>query len=114
MVNGLLIPPRFSMARLVSSPRFVLHASLLQQPGAQSPDFADQVRDILAFLAGGYRGADGQAAHAVPGERADAEVWILGSSGGESAQVAGANGLRYLSVHQRRGPLQIEPIGSGQ
>ena len=97
MVNGLLIPPRFSMARLVSSPRFALHASLLQQPGAQSPDFADQVGDILAFLAGGYRAADGQAAHAVPGEGADAEVWILGSSGGQSAQVAGQHGLPFAA-----------------
>ena len=97
IVSGLLIPPRFSLARLVSSPRFALHASLLQQPGAQSPDFADQVEDILAFLAGGYRSADGLAAHAVPGEGADAEVWILGSSGGQSAQVAGQHGLPFAA-----------------
>jgi alkanesulfonate monooxygenase SsuD/methylene tetrahydromethanopterin reductase-like flavin-dependent oxidoreductase (luciferase family) len=96
-VRGLLIPPRFSIARLVSSPRFALHASLLQQPGAQSPDFADQVGDILAFLAGAYRSADGLAAHAVPGEGADAEVWILGSSGGQSAQVAGQHRLPFAA-----------------
>ncbi|MDX6336488.1 MAG: hypothetical protein QOG05_3828 [Streptosporangiaceae bacterium] len=96
-VSGLLIPPRFSIARLVSSPRFALHASLLQQPGARSPDFAAQVGDILAFLEGGYRSADGLAAHAVPGEGADAEVWILGSSGGQSAQVAGQRGLPFAA-----------------
>ena len=96
-VKGLLIPPRFSLAQLVSSPRFALHASLLQQPGAQSPDFAGQVQDILAFLAGAYRSAGGLAAHAVPGEGADAEVWILGSSGGQSAQVAGQHGLPFAA-----------------
>jgi alkanesulfonate monooxygenase SsuD/methylene tetrahydromethanopterin reductase-like flavin-dependent oxidoreductase (luciferase family) len=96
-VKGLLIPPPFSLARLVSSPRFALHASLLQQPGAQSPDFAGQVDDILAFLAGAYRSAGGVAAHAVPGRGADAEVWILGSSGGQSAQVAGQHGLPFAA-----------------
>jgi alkanesulfonate monooxygenase SsuD/methylene tetrahydromethanopterin reductase-like flavin-dependent oxidoreductase (luciferase family) len=96
-VKGLLIPPPFSLARLVSSPGFALHASLLQQPGAQSPDFAGQVEDILAFLAGAYRSAGGLAAHAVPGRGADAEVWILGSSGGQSAQVAGQHGLPFAA-----------------
>jgi len=33
----------------------------------------------------------------VPGEGAAVQVWILGSSGGESAQVAGANGLRFAA-----------------
>ena len=97
VVNGLLIPPRFSFAHLVASPRFALHASLLQQPGAQSPDFAEQVDDILAFLDGSYRSADGLDAHVVPGEGADAEVWILGSSGGQSAQVAGLRGLPFAA-----------------
>ena len=39
------------------------------------------------------------AAHAIPGERADLQVWILGSSGGESAQVAGANGPRFAASY---------------
>lgn len=51
-VNGLFIPAPFSFAHLLRSPRFALYSSLLQQPGAQSPDFGDQVNDILAFLAG--------------------------------------------------------------
>jgi luciferase family oxidoreductase group 1 len=33
----------------------------------------------------------------VPGEGAGIELWILGSSGGESAEVAGANGLRFAA-----------------
>ena len=97
VVNGLLIPPRYSFAHLIASPRFALHASLLQQPGAQSPDFAEQVDDILAFLDGSYRSADGLDAHVIPGEGADAEVWILGSSGGQSAEVAGRRGLPFAA-----------------
>ncbi len=33
----------------------------------------------------------------MPGEGADIQVWILGSSGGESARVAGGNGLRFAA-----------------
>ena len=36
-------------------------------------------------------------AHVIPGEGADVQVWILGSSGGQSAEVAGANGLRFAA-----------------
>ena len=56
-----------------------------------------QVSDILALLRGDYHSDGGVEAHAIPGERADLQVWILGSSGGESAQLAGANGLRFAA-----------------
>jgi alkanesulfonate monooxygenase SsuD/methylene tetrahydromethanopterin reductase-like flavin-dependent oxidoreductase (luciferase family) len=95
--NGLLIPPRFSPDRLLASPRFELNKTLLQLPGAHPQDYGEQVADILALLAGTYRSPAGIEAHAVPGERADVQVWILGSSGGQSAQVAGANGLRFAA-----------------
>jgi luciferase family oxidoreductase group 1 len=95
--NGLLIPERFAVGHLLGSPRFALQKTLLQLPGAQSQDYTEQVGDILALLRGSYRSADGVEAHAIPGEGADVQVWILGSSGGESAQVAGANGLRFAA-----------------
>ena len=95
--NGLLIPPKFSPAHLLGSPRFALRKTLLQLPGAQSQDYTEQVNDVLALLRGTYRSADGAEAHVVPGEGADVQVWILGSSGGESAQVAGASGLRFAA-----------------
>jgi alkanesulfonate monooxygenase SsuD/methylene tetrahydromethanopterin reductase-like flavin-dependent oxidoreductase (luciferase family) len=95
--NGLLIPPRFSPERLLRSPRLALQKTLLQQPGAQSQDYAQQIDDILALLGGSYRSADGVEAHVIPGEGADMQVWILGSSGGQSAQVAGTNGLRFAA-----------------
>jgi len=105
VVNGLLIPPHYSQGELLKSPRFALNAALLQQPGAVTPDFGEQVTDILAFLAGTWRSADGISMTAVPGAGADAEVWILGSSGGQSARVAGALGLPFTAnyhVSRRR------------
>ena len=95
--NGLKIPPRFSFDHLRGSPRLQLQQLLLQQPGARHQDYGEQVGDILALLRGDYRSADGVEAHAVPGEGADVQVWILGSSGGESAEVAGRNGLRFTA-----------------
>jgi len=97
VVGGLLIPPRYSFAHLIASPRFALHTALLQQPGAQSPDYGEQVGDILAFIDGSYVSADGLDAHVIPGEGADLEVWILGSSGGQSAEVAGGRGLPFAA-----------------
>ncbi|WP_375476430.1 LLM class flavin-dependent oxidoreductase [uncultured Jatrophihabitans sp.] len=95
--NGLRIPPRFSVAHLLKSPRFAMQKTLLQLPGAESQDYTEQVADVLALIAGEYRSADGEQAHVVPGEGAQLQIWILGSSGGESAEVAGENGLRFAA-----------------
>jgi luciferase family oxidoreductase group 1 len=84
-----------SLARILKSPRFAMIAGLLQQPNAETPEYAEQVDQILALLAGTYRSADGAEAHVVPGEGADVEVWILGSSAGVSAEVAGERGLPF-------------------
>ncbi|MEV4599912.1 LLM class flavin-dependent oxidoreductase [Amycolatopsis sp. NPDC049253] len=97
--DGLLIPggQKLDRGKLLASARFAAQTALLRQPGAQSPDYGDQVDDILALLNGTYRSADGVEVHAVPGEGADVQLWILGSSGGQSAKVAGANGLRFAA-----------------
>jgi len=95
--NGLRIPARFDFTPLLKSPRFALHKVLLQQPNAQTPEYVDQVADILALLAGTYVDGSGQEAHVVPGEGAEVQIWILGSSGGASAEVAGGNGLRFAT-----------------
>jgi alkanesulfonate monooxygenase SsuD/methylene tetrahydromethanopterin reductase-like flavin-dependent oxidoreductase (luciferase family) len=93
--NGLRIPARFSLAHLLKSPRFALQRTLLQLPNATPQDYTEQIGDVLALLNGTYRTEDGVEAHVIPGEGADVQVWILGSSGGESAEVAGARGLRF-------------------
>jgi alkanesulfonate monooxygenase SsuD/methylene tetrahydromethanopterin reductase-like flavin-dependent oxidoreductase (luciferase family) len=108
--NGLPIPPRFSVEHLLGSARFQLQKSLLQQPGAQPQDYGEQVEDILALLRGSYRSAGGVEAHVIPGEGADVQVWILGSSGGESAQVAGANGLRFAANYHVSPATVLEAV----
>jgi alkanesulfonate monooxygenase SsuD/methylene tetrahydromethanopterin reductase-like flavin-dependent oxidoreductase (luciferase family) len=95
--NGLRIPKPYSVAGLFNHPRFVMQKHLLQLPEAQSQDYGEQVDDILALLRGTYRSADGVEAHVIPGEGAAVQVWILGSSGGQSAEVAGRNGLRFAA-----------------
>jgi alkanesulfonate monooxygenase SsuD/methylene tetrahydromethanopterin reductase-like flavin-dependent oxidoreductase (luciferase family) len=108
--NGLRIPPRFSFGHLIGSPRFAMQKTLLQLPGAQSQDYTEQVDDVLALLAGTYRSADGEEAHVVPGEEADIQVWILGSSGGESATVAGGNGLRFAANYHVSPATVLEAV----
>jgi alkanesulfonate monooxygenase SsuD/methylene tetrahydromethanopterin reductase-like flavin-dependent oxidoreductase (luciferase family) len=95
--NGLLIPARFPIERLLRSPRVGLQRTLLTLPNAEPQDYTEQVGDVLALLRGTYVTEDGVEGHIVPGEGADIQVWILGSSGGESARVAGANGLRFAA-----------------
>jgi alkanesulfonate monooxygenase SsuD/methylene tetrahydromethanopterin reductase-like flavin-dependent oxidoreductase (luciferase family) len=95
--EGLLVPPKAPIEHLLRSPRFALQRELLHLPGAESADYGEQVDDILAFLAGTYRSRDGIPARVVPGEGAALQLWVLGSSGGESAQVAGKRGLRFAT-----------------
>jgi alkanesulfonate monooxygenase SsuD/methylene tetrahydromethanopterin reductase-like flavin-dependent oxidoreductase (luciferase family) len=95
--NGLRIPARFSFEALLRSPRFAMQKTLLVQPHAEPQNYTEQVGDILALIAGTYRTAAGVEAHVIPGEGADLQIWILGSSGGESANVAGHNGLRFAA-----------------
>ena len=94
--NGLLIPDGFDRTPLLESPRSTMRETLLQLPGAQPQDYTKQVDDILALIADTYR-YDNERAHVVPGEGADLQVWILGSSGGESAALAGERGLRFAA-----------------
>ena len=108
--NGLRIPARFSFAHLLGSPRLALHKKLLQQPNAEPQDYTEQVGDILALIAGTYATADGIEAHVVPGEDADLQVWVLGSSGGVSAEVAGAGGLRFAANYHVSPATVIEAV----
>ncbi|WP_234388758.1 LLM class flavin-dependent oxidoreductase [Streptomyces sp. AS58] len=108
--GGLRIPPRFSFEHLLGSPRFRLQQHLLHLPGAAAQDYGEQVDDVLALQRGDYRSADGTEAHAVPGEGADVQVWILGSSGGRSAEVAGRNGLRFAADHHVSPATVLEAV----
>jgi luciferase family oxidoreductase group 1 len=118
-VNGLLIPPPFDYSKIATSARFALYQSLLQLPGAQPPDFAAVVDDVRALLAGGYRPEDSAEdaaedgdteVHAVPGEGAGLDVWILGSSGGQSAEVAGGRGLPFAANYHVSPATVLEAV----
>jgi alkanesulfonate monooxygenase SsuD/methylene tetrahydromethanopterin reductase-like flavin-dependent oxidoreductase (luciferase family) len=97
-VDGVIVPPPFDMSVLMRNPRLRATMSVLQQPEAVSPDFAEQVGDIVAMLDGSYK-VDGFEAHAVPGERTGLTPWVFGSSKGQSAQVAGARGLPFVASY---------------
>jgi alkanesulfonate monooxygenase SsuD/methylene tetrahydromethanopterin reductase-like flavin-dependent oxidoreductase (luciferase family) len=97
--NGLLVPAAPSLRHLASAPRIALTAEMLQQDDAKSPEYGDLVEDILGLLHGSYRSKDGLDPHPVPGAGAQVEPWILGSSPGESAAVAGRLGLRFAASY---------------
>jgi len=93
--SGLIIPARPSLRGLANSPRVFLTSDLLQQRGAETPSYGELLDDIVNLLRGEYRSAQGIDPHPVPGTGAGVELWVLGSSAGESAQVAGRLGLRF-------------------
>jgi alkanesulfonate monooxygenase SsuD/methylene tetrahydromethanopterin reductase-like flavin-dependent oxidoreductase (luciferase family) len=106
--NGLVIPAR--PPRPERSARLGLNALLLQQPGAETPEYSELIHDILALLRGTYLSSDGLDAHARPGEGAQVEVWILGSSAGESATVAGELGLRFAANYHVSPATVLEAV----
>jgi alkanesulfonate monooxygenase SsuD/methylene tetrahydromethanopterin reductase-like flavin-dependent oxidoreductase (luciferase family) len=109
--GGLVIPPRFSTARLLGSPRMAMQKALLQLPHAESQNYTEQVADVLALIAGTYRSPkNGEEAHVVPGEGADLQIWILGSSGGESAEVAGERALRFAANYHVSPATVLEAV----
>ena len=73
-----------------------MQRGLLQQPGAQVPDYADQIDELLSLFRGTYTSAAG-GVRVVPGQDAGVQVWVLGSSGGPSTAVAGRHGLRFAA-----------------
>ncbi len=92
VVGDVLIPKPFSFAGLIGSPRFRAQIELLRQPEAKTPAYDRIVDDVLDLVAGRYRSSEGVEVHAVPGEGAAVEPWVLGSSGADSAAVAGGAG----------------------
>ncbi|BDX34619.1 putative monooxygenase [Mycobacterium antarcticum] len=97
-IDDVVIPAPFDISALLSNPRLQARMSVLQQPEASAPDFADQVADILAMLDGSYH-VDGVEAHVTPGEGAPLRPWVFGSSKGQSARVAAKFGLPFVASY---------------
>lgn len=94
VINGLLIPaPPVSRSQRAS--RGLTREAILLQPQAQPLPFEAAVDALFALLAGTYAAADGSRVQATPGEGAALQTWVLGSSAGESAQLAGRLGLPF-------------------
>lgn len=81
----------------------------LQQPEALAPDFGDQVADIVALLDGTFQ-VGGFEAHATPGEGTALWPWVFGSSRGQSARVAGAQGLPFVAAYHIAPATAFEAI----
>lgn len=84
-----------------------LNATLLAWPGGHAvAEHVNAERDVLVVvLAGAATVVIDDAEHALGAPGA-----ILVPRGARRAVRAGEGGVRYLSVHRRRGPLQIAPL----
>ena len=108
-VEGVVIPTPFDLRGLLDLERLQPTMEILQQPEAVSPDFAEQVKDILALLDGTYHAGKFDV-HAVPGEGADLTPWVFGSTRGQSARVAGALGLPFVASYHITPATALEAI----
>jgi alkanesulfonate monooxygenase SsuD/methylene tetrahydromethanopterin reductase-like flavin-dependent oxidoreductase (luciferase family) len=108
-VDGVVIPTPFDLRGLLDLERLQPTMEILQQPEAVSPDFAEQVKDILALLGGTYHAGKFDV-HAVPGEGADLTPWVVGSTRGQSARVAGAFGLPFVASYHITPATALEAI----
>lgn len=108
-VDGVVIPLPFDSRGLLDKERVQATMGILQQPGAVSPDFAEQLADIIAMLDGTYK-LEGFDVHAVPGERSGLTPWIFGSTRGQSAREAGARGLPFVASYHITPATALEAI----
>lgn len=77
---------------------------LVWSPGSGPPEHVNEERDVLVFV---VEGAATISVDGVEQELAAAEALIV-AKGSRRRITAGPAGVRYLSVHLRRPPLQIK------
>jgi quercetin dioxygenase-like cupin family protein len=86
-----------------------LNATLLAWPaGEANPEHVNAERDVLVVVVsgGGSLEVDGEAHELGPGDA------VLVPKGASRRLAAGPHGIRYLSVHRRRDPLQVRKAQS--
>jgi alkanesulfonate monooxygenase SsuD/methylene tetrahydromethanopterin reductase-like flavin-dependent oxidoreductase (luciferase family) len=108
-VDGVVVPTPFDLRGLLDLEQLQATMGLLQQPEALSPDFAEQVDDVLHLLEGTYRAGKFDV-HAVPGEGSGLRPWVFGSTRGQSARVAGARGLPFVASYHITPATALEAI----
>ncbi|ASF08869.1 hypothetical protein NBRGN_035_00260 [Nocardia brasiliensis NBRC 14402] len=97
--DGVVVPPPFDPGRITDRSKFLASIGALQQRGAQAAPFDEQVDEVRALLDGTFVSPEGVALHAVPGEGAQVQLWVFGSSAGESAELAGRLGLPFAAAY---------------
>ncbi|GGK91034.1 alkanesulfonate monooxygenase SsuD/methylene tetrahydromethanopterin reductase-like flavin-dependent oxidoreductase (luciferase family) [Curtobacterium luteum] len=93
VVDGLLVPAPFDF-RIAAGSRFALQGELLGRVPGDVDRFEGDLELVRALFAGTWT-RDGALVEAPPATGAPVELWIHGSTGGESARIAGALGLPY-------------------
>ncbi|ROP58629.1 LLM class flavin-dependent oxidoreductase [Curtobacterium sp. PhB115] len=93
VVDGLLVPAPFDF-HVAPGSRFALQGELLGRVPGDVDRFEGELELIRGLLAGTWS-RDGAVVEAPPASGAPVELWIHGSTGGESARIAGALGLPY-------------------
>lgn len=94
VVDGLLVPAPYAF-RIAPGSRFALQGELLGRVPGDVERFADELALVRDLFAGGHSVGDGDVVEAPPASGAPVELWIHGSTGGESARIAGTLGLPY-------------------
>ncbi|WP_239381759.1 LLM class flavin-dependent oxidoreductase [Frankia sp. CIT1] len=91
VIDGLLIP---APAKIVFDPdRLRQQLDVVGHRDDAAERYGQDVRDIQAFIRGDYRTPDGTHLRSPAAEDADAQLWILAASAGDSARTAGELGL---------------------
>ena len=108
-VDGVVIPTPFDPRGMLSTERMRASMTVLQQEGAISPDFGDQLDDILAMVDGTFSVND-IALQAVPAQGSGLVPWVFGSTKGQSAQVAGERGLPFVASYHITPGTALEAV----
>ncbi|GAB3048710.1 LLM class flavin-dependent oxidoreductase [Sediminivirga luteola] len=92
--EGLLIPAPPDLAGVLDSPRAHASTSLLYTEGATPPSYPEFIDQVLAAFVGRAHAQGVDFPEAVV-RSTTPQTWIMGSSAGLSAEVAGSRGLRF-------------------
>ncbi|GCE77019.1 LLM class flavin-dependent oxidoreductase [Cellulomonas biazotea] len=112
-VDGLHVPASPPVDRNDSAlrERFLSHVRVI---GAQrtAGDFRSELELVLGLRAGTFHDVDGQHHPSPPVQGADLDLWVLASSGGESARVAGELGLPLAANYHVSPSTALETVAS--
>ncbi|MCI2957365.1 LLM class flavin-dependent oxidoreductase [Agromyces atrinae] len=107
LVDGLVIPPNRPFR--FNTERFAVQARLLGRTPGDADRFSQQVADLADFFAGSYDAGDVPVT-VQPAEGSDVELWVHGSTAGESARIAGRLGVRFGANYHVQGSGVLDAL----